>query len=311
MISIARSLCTLLLLTVAVLAQERDPGSAAKPPGELKGLVRKGYVDSTMGQLHYRTVTPAKATRTPIAFLPPNPSTSLYFVYMMEDLGTDRDAIAFDLPGYGASDKPKAPPSMEEYAAAIATGLERLGYGERGKGKVDITGYHTGAYVAIQLLASRPDLFGRGVLLGVPFWQGEKLDRMRKRLVDERPAEEGVSEDGRHVDANWTSTVVNRNKYMPLERSNDLFVERLRGGVVTWWAYAADVNFDAPKALKSITQPVLVLNTHGDLHPETKATAELIRHVTYVDVPELTNAIFDVGHEFLSAKMREYLDKSN
>lgn len=304
-------LAAVLLAAPALGQAPRDPGAAAKPPGELKGLVRKAYVDSTMGQLHYRVVAPTRPTRAPIVFLPPNPSTSLYFVYMMEDLGTDREALAFDLPGYGASDKPKAPPTMEQYAEAIATGLERLDYGERGKGKVDISGYHTGAYVAIQLLASRPDLFGRGVLMGVPFWQGEKLERMRKRLVEERPAEEGVSEDGRHVDVNWRSTVVHRNKFMPLERSNDLFVERLRGGVQAWWAYAADVEFGAPKALTAITQPVLVLNTHGDLHPETKAAAALIKRVTYVDVPELTNAIFDVGHEFLSAKMREYLDKSN
>ena len=304
-------LAATLMASVLAAQTERDPGSAAKPPGELKGLVRKDYVDSTMGQLHYRIVAPAKPTKAPIVFLPPNPSTSLYFVYMMEDLGTDRDALAFDLPGYGASDKPKSPPSMEQYAEAIATGLDRLGYGARGKGKVDISGYHTGAYVAIQLLASRPDLFGRGVLMGVPFWQGEKLERMHKRLVEERPAEEGVSEDGRHVDVNWRSTVVNRNKHMPLERSNDLFVERLRGGTQTWWAYAADVDFDAPRALSAITQPVLVLNTHGDLHAETKAAAALIKRATYVDVPELTNAIFDVGHEFLSAKIRENLDNSN
>ncbi len=293
----------------AALSQGKvDPGSAAKSPGELAGMSRKGYVDSTMGQLHYRIVAPAVPSKPALVFLPPNPSTSLYFAYMMEDLGVDRDALAFDLPGYGASDPPKAPPRLEDYAIAVATALEALGYGDGRKGKVDISGYHTGAYVAIELLASRPDLFKRGVLLGVPFWQGEKLERQRKRLVDDRPAEDGIAEDGRHVQSLWTATVVNRNALMPLDRANELFVERLRGGRNEWWAYAADVNYDARRALQAITQPVLILNTHGDLHAETKAAADLIGTATYVDVPELTNAIFDVGHSFLSARMRAFLD---
>ncbi len=112
--------------------------------------------------------------------------------------------MAFDLPGYGASDPPKAPPRLEDYAIAVATALEALGYGDGRTGKVDISGYHTGAYVAIELLASRPDLFKRGVLLGAPFWQGEKLERQRKRLVENRPAEDGIAEDGRHVQSLWT-----------------------------------------------------------------------------------------------------------
>jgi pimeloyl-ACP methyl ester carboxylesterase len=295
----------------ASLAQApRDPGSAAAAPGELKGLVRKGYVDSIWGQVHYRIVAPPAPTKAPIVFLPPNPSTSLYFAYMMEDLGTDRDALAFDLPGYGGSDRPPMPPTMAQYATSIATALEALGYGTEGKGKIDISGYHTGAYVAIELLATRPDLVGRGVLLGVPFWQGEKLARQRKRLVDERPPGDGVYEDARHVEETWQASVVHRNPFLPLRRANDLFIERLRVGGEEWWAYAADVNYDAPGALARITQPVLVLNTHGDLHAETAAAGALIKRATVVDVPELTNAIFDVGHRLLSARMRDYLDRA-
>jgi pimeloyl-ACP methyl ester carboxylesterase len=293
-----------------VAAQEpSDPGMGAKTPGPLKGLVRKGYVDSTTGQIHYRIVTPATATKTPIVFLPPNPSTSLYFAYMMEDLGNDRVAMAFDLPGYGASDRPKAPPTMQDYGRAIATALENLGHGPRGRGPVDVAGYHTGAYVTIELLASRPDLVRRGVLIGVPFWEGEKLARMRKQLVDEPGPHEGVHEDGSHVEAHWKSSVAGRNPFLPLERANELFIERLRGGSTAWWGYAADVNYDARTALTSIRQPVLVLNTHGGLHAETAAAAALIPNATLVDVPELTTAIFDVGHELLSGKMRAWLDR--
>jgi len=289
----------------SVAAQEK-PGSASHPPPPLKGLVRKGYATTPLGQIHYRMVTPEKDTgKAPIVFFHPNPFSSLYFVYILEEMGRDRVAIAFDTPGYGESDKPKAPLSMEQLVVGMAAALESLGYGEKGKGKVDVSGYHTGAYIATEITAARPDLVRRAVLVGVPFWEGEELEKQRKSLLVNKP----LSNEPDHVMKEWKAWVVNRNPNIPLQRAYDVFVESLRSGSDVWWAYNAVLNYNARARYQVITQPVLLLNTAGGLAPFTRNILPLLKKGKIVEVPELTNGIWDVGSDIMGRYMREYLDK--
>jgi len=289
----------------STFAQEKG-GSASHAPPPLKGLVRKGYATTPIGQIHYRIVSPAKDTaKTPIVFFHPNPFSSLYFVYMLEEMGQDRVAIAFDTPGYGESDKPKAPHSMEQLTKGMAAAIESLGFGEKGKGKVDVSGYHTGAYIATEIAAARPDLVRRAVLVGVPFWEGEELEKQRKQLLVDKP----LTEEPEHVLKEWKAWVTNRNPNIPLQRAYDVFVESLRSGSDIWWAYNAVLNYDARARFKSITQPVLLLNTAGGLAPFTRNVLPLLKKGKIVEVPELTNGIWDVGADVLGRYMRDYLDK--
>ncbi len=191
---IATVITMLMCLTCfAASAQEANHGALATAPGSLKGLSRGVYADATTGQIHVQMVTPDNDTgKTPFVIFHPNPYSGLYFSYLLEEMGRARVAIAPDAPGYGNSTKPSAPPSMQEIAAAMAAALESLGYGENGKGKVDVSGYHTGTYIASELAAARPDLIRRVVLTGVPFWQGEQLEKQQKELLKPKP----IDEDG-------------------------------------------------------------------------------------------------------------------
>lgn len=293
-------------LAVKSAAAQEKAGSASHAPPALKGLVRKGYASTPIGQIHYRMVTPAKDTGKPaIVFFHPNPFSSLYFVHMLEEMGQDRVAIAFDTPGYGESDKPKSPLSMEQLTKGLAAALESLGYGEKGKGKVDVSGYHTGAYVATEITAARPDLVRRAVLVGVPFWEGEELEKQRKRLLVDKP----LTEEPEHVLKEWKEWVTNRNPNIPLQRAYDVFVESLRSGSDIWWAYNAVLNYDARARFQIITQPVLLLNTAGGLAQFTRNILPLLKKGKIIEVPELTNGIWDVGADVLGRYMRDYLDK--
>lgn len=303
--SISAALALSSMSVSPVFAQEKT-GAASHPPPPLKGLVRKGYATTPLGQIHYRIVTPAKDTgKTPVVFFHPNPFSSLYFVYMLEEMGRDRVAIAFDTPGYGESDKPRAPQSMEELTAAMAAALENIGYGDKGKGKVDVSGYHTGAYVATELTAMRPDLVRRAVLVGVPFWEGEELAKQRARLLVNKP----LTEEPEHILKEWKEWVTNRNPNIPLQRAYDVFVESLRSGSDIWWAYNAVLNYDARARYQSITQPVLLLNTAGGLAPFTRNILPLLKKGKLIEAPELTNGIWDVGSDVLGRYFRDYLDK--
>ncbi len=299
------SLFVLMQIAWSAAAEERTGGVLAAAPGPLQGLVRGEYADSQTGQIHLQVVrTGAEKSKTPFVIFHPNPYSGLYFSYLLEDLGRDRDALAPDTPGYGNSTKPSAPLSMKSLGEAMATALENLGYGENGKGKVDVSGYHTGAYIATELAAARPDLVRRVVLIGVPFWQGEELENQRVELMKPKP----VDEAGKVLEDKWRFAVTGRNPLIPLDRAYDLFIESLQSGSDVGWAYTAVLGFDAAKSFRALTQPVLLLNTHGGLREETRAVLPYLENGRIVEEPGLTHGIFDVGAPVLGKHLRAFLD---
>lgn len=302
---------TLLWATVALgcgtiaVAQDRSHGELASAPGPLQGLSKGVYADAPTGQIHMQMVTPQRDTgKSPFVIFHPNPYSGLYFSYLLEELGRDRVAIAPDTPGYGNSTKPAAPLTMAEIAEAMAAALEDLGYGENGKGKVDVSGYHTGTYIASELAASRPDLVRRVVLTGVPFWQGEALEKQSVELLKPKP----IDENGDILAEKWRFAVSGRNPHIPLDRAFDLFIESLQSGSDVWWAYNAVLGWPAEDRFKQITQPVLLLNTHGGLADETRAVLPFLQNGRIVEEPGLTHGIYDVGAPVLGRHLRVFLD---
>jgi pimeloyl-ACP methyl ester carboxylesterase len=276
-----------------------------KPPPPLRGEIKKAYVDSTWGQMHYRYVRPEHGgRRTPVVFFHPNPFSGLYFNYTLEELGRDRVAIAFDTPGYGESARPPEPQTMEALAQSFALALEKMGYG-RGRGQVDVSGFHTGAYVASELAASRPDLVRRVVLSGVPFWEGELRETKRRLLLVDEP----LTDDGAFIRKEWESWAVHRNKLLPIERGLELFTQAVIPGQHIWWAYYAVVNYNARPRFAQIRQPVLlVIPGGGALDPTTRAVYPLLKKGRMLVAPDLPHQIFDLAVDFVGATYRDFLD---
>lgn len=295
----------LLVVGVGDLYADDRHGTLAVDPGRLQGLARGAYVDAPTGQVHMQMVTPTnEAYKTPFVIFHPNPYSGLYFSYLLEELGQDRVAIAPDTPGYGNSTKPPQPQTMTELGETMARALENLGYGANGAGKVDVSGYHTGAYIAAELAATRPDLVRRVVLIGVPFWQGAELEKQGVELMKPKL----VDEDGTILADKWKFAVKGRNPKVPLDRAYDLFVESLQSGSDVWWAYNAVLGFPAAERFEEITQPVLLLNTHGGLREETRAVLPHLKDGRIVEEPGLTHGIFDVGAPVLGRHLRAFLD---
>ena len=278
---------------------------SAPPP--LKGTVRKSYVDSTWGQMHYWHARPVRKTRRPpVVFFHPNPFSGTYFKYALEEIGRDRVAIAFDTPGYGESAPPPGPQSMEPLVASFATALENLGYGSGTRhGKVDVSGFHTGACMAAELAAARPDLVRKVVLGGVPFWENEKRESMRKELLVEKP----LTEDGASVMREWRMWAVSRNKLLPLERGHELFCEAVRPGARSWWAYQSIVTYDMRPRLESMRLPVLLVNPAGEsMAVTTRQVLPLLRQGTILEVPHLPHQIYDLAVDAVGQIYRDFLD---
>jgi len=277
---------------------------------------RKQYVDARYGQIHVLTSSPAAPEKTQKQKLPqklqtamacfaPNPAAGRYFRMFMSELGQDRVMIAPDYPGLGESDAPGAVLDMAGYTAAMADTLDALGYGKKGKGPVDVCGYHTGAMVAIELAVTRPDLVRKLLLMGIPYYDSESRKAEYEKYVVDKPIQQDLS----GLQGSWDFAVSNRQEGVSLERGYDNFVDVLKAQDRRTWAYHAVFSYPAENRAPLVTQPVLILNTHGGLAKETRAMAPFFPDAKLVEIPELHHGIFDVGPGILAGHARPFLDQ--
>lgn len=301
---LARKSGWFVLLSLLGLASMARAADMAEPP------LRRGYVDGPFGQMHYFIARPAGAGqgRTPVVFFHQNPKSGLEYEFLLRDLARDRVVIAIDTPGYGGSDRPSAPPTMEQLASSMAEALEALGYGKRGGGKVDVFGFHTGAYIAAELALSRPDLVQRVVLSGVAFKSPEE----RQKLLDALPTDYSFAEDGTRLLNRWHRIVIQREPGVSLQRAQRLFHEDVKALGYWWFAYRAVWNWPVEERLPRLVQPVLIVEPHEMLLEDTRRVhRELLPRAAYVELPEIRaeSRVFETGAPLIAREMRRWLDR--
>lgn len=135
----------------------------------------KGYVDTPEGQIHYWD----EGTGDPVILLHQAPSSlMMWSAFVPHLVGTGRRVIALDLPGYGMSDAPPSPPTVEYYARRVLDALSRMGI-ER----FDGVGHHTGASVLMAASLEQPGRVRRIVAYGVALLDEETA----RALAEEEP----------------------------------------------------------------------------------------------------------------------------
>lgn len=105
-------------------------------------MVRKGYIDATHGQIHYRIAEPrTQSGKPPLLCLHQSPKCGLEFETFMREASRDRVVIAPDYPGYGMSD-----PAPSEAATTIPMYAGEMWHLIDGLGleTIDLFGNHTG-----------------------------------------------------------------------------------------------------------------------------------------------------------------------
>ncbi len=267
---------------------------------------KRGYVDGPFGQIHYHRAAPAaQPGNTPIAFFHQNPKSAVEYEYLLNEMGRDRVALAFDTPGYGESDRPAAPPRMADLAGAMAAALDGLGYGRNGLGPVDVFGFHTGVYIATELSLLRPDLVRRIVLSGIAY----RSPQQRAQLLNDLPRDVALPEDGTRIMNRWYLIVIKRAEGVSLERAAQIFLEDIHSLDKYWFAYNAVWSYALEERFPKLTHPTLVLQPHELLLEETRrAHRELLPTATYVEIPGVVDDVFDTGWAEYARELRRWLD---
>lgn len=273
-----------------------------RPRLKVKNRLKKSYIDGRFGQIHLITAGAPDTATPPLYLLHATAYSGRTFGPLIQKLAATRLVFAPDTPGYGGSDRPSGPPAFKDYAAAFVDLIEKTM--NPATGPVDVLGYHTGAFIALEAAALRPDLIRSLILIGIPFFEGLERDEWRKKLVEKSD----LTEAFRQFEARWNYFIRDRTAGLPLRRAFECFVDELRAYPDQWWAHEALFNYDTRPCLENASCPVLVLNPDTALSDASRSAAQIMPNCSLIELPELNGAIFDLGTDVLTAQIEKFLN---
>jgi pimeloyl-ACP methyl ester carboxylesterase len=230
--------------------------------------VTRAYATGRYGQVHYR-IMPAigPVVGPPLLCLHQTPSNGFEWMPIMPLLAQGRVVIAPDTPGYGMSDAPPEPASIEDLAGVMADMMWQMGVGS-----YDVMGAHTGSILAAQLAVSRPERVRRVVMFGLAAYEA---DERAKRLAAVREKFPRPGADLTHIEQLWAIFGRLGDARMTIEQRHVAMAECLRLGERMPWGYYGVYRYDFLAALRAMEQATLVINPQDDLWDVTHATAPL------------------------------------
>ncbi len=237
--------------------------SEAAPRHDWEGLHvmggRKGYVDTPMGQVHYRVM----GEGTPLLLLHQTPWFSIQFAKAQPLLAAAGiQTIAIDTPGFGFSDLPAEQPSIETYADNLPLVLDALAL-ERAA----VVGYHTGASIAAAFAHRHPTRTACLILDGAPLYTAEeRAERLARPDWDQT-----TKPDGSHLTDRFRHILkVSRNE-ADIESVNWSVLSLFMSGAGEHQGHVAAFSYDMAPAIREIQAPALIISYTADALHHTSA----------------------------------------
>ena len=153
--------------------------------------IKKAYVDTEGGQVHYRFVP---GDGMPLAFYHRTPASSLSFERMMTMMSGERPLYAFDTPGFGGSFDPPGMPRMHDYRDWMLQALDGLDIGA-----LDIFAHHTGTHIATEMAVAEPHRVRSLMLNGIAYWSADQRRQFQEQLSGHLPPDP----EGAYLKATW------------------------------------------------------------------------------------------------------------
>ena len=265
---------------------------------------RRYYVDGSFGQIHVREAGPRTPGSKPtLVCFHQSPVSGAQYKVFQGIMAEDRRVLCPDTPGFGNSDPPPAVPTIADYAAALASGLENLP--EAAGGPVDVLGFHTGTLIAVELAAARPDLVRRVVLSSLALFSTEELARNKAIFAGPRP----LFTDPDYVARYFKTQVTDGLPDLTHERRFELFVARLQSGGLSWYGPEAVFAYDTAARLAHVDQPTLLLVLQDTLSDNTRRAAALLSDATVRERLDIHGPSgWDAEPAEISREVRAFLD---
>ncbi len=241
--------------------------------------IRKGYVDTSVGQIHYREA--GRGHGPPSVMIHQTASCGVMFEQVMAELQDAYRMIAPDVPGFGMSARPEQKGNIPLYGRAIHEALEGLGIRE-----CWLFGVHSGAAVAVELEAKHRGTARKLVLSGPPY-----ANESMRALVAEQGKPFEIREDGGHLMEIW-ARIRDKDPDAPLDWAHTECVNNLHAGPRWHEAYVAIVLCDFNEQLGTIGCPTLLMAGDFDsLRDSLEPAHAALPSAKKVVVPDATTYI--------------------
>ncbi len=270
--------------------------------------IRRHYMDCKGGQLHYRQAGPRDGApqRKPIVCLHQTPTSSLEFEPLMRELATDRLVIALDSPGYGGSDGPPEPQSIDAYAATLAAAMAQLGFGAGPLGRAVLFGYHTGAVLAAQIALAHAELVAGIVLHGFPL----RTPAERAQRFADLPRDLGVDAYFDKVAWYYDMHVRKAAGALSMFDSTRVFSQDMIAGPNFWFSYHGVWTWPYEERLPKIAVPALALAADEILREPTIETSRIIPGCELLEMPHIRGvASLQLQAAEIAAPVRAFADR--
>jgi pimeloyl-ACP methyl ester carboxylesterase len=227
--------------------------------------MRRAYVETPLGQVHYREAG-AVGGRA-LVLLHQSPSSSAMWEPVLDCFAVrGYRALAPDLLGHGASAPTEQRPDLRTYAAGVLAWMDVLGIEQ-----ADLVGHHSGSNIAVLMAVEQPPRVRALALWGPALMTPERY----ARLANEGPPSWECAEEWlgtrwasrrRASGASWTDAIGRR-----------AMLELLQAGPNSQWLHNAVAETPIEPFLPRVTQPVLTLCGEQDtLFDESERAAQLV-----------------------------------
>jgi pimeloyl-ACP methyl ester carboxylesterase len=258
------------------------------------------FVEANGIKFSYRQI--GKSTGAPLILLQHFTGTMDYWdPAVVNGLGKERPVIVFNNTGVGSSSG-RVPDNVEQMSIDAQAFIEALGYK-----KVDLLGYSLGGYVAQDMAAKRPDLVRKVILAGTANQGGgehllkvlgeafSQKDSPDPRLYLFFTQSKESQESGRMFIKRTSIRTENRDP----EKGKEVSDPQAKA-IIVW----ANTNDPENKILKSIDQPVLVVNGSNDtmlISDNSYAMFKLLKNAQLVMYPDSGHgSIFQYHEQFVN-----------
>ena len=300
------SLLTSFLFKNKTKAQQKQTGTntmfqiSGRVSGPTPVEVRRNYLKSTHGQIHFRTSSPNKITsKRPLICLHMSPNSGRVYERFIGFMGTDRICLAPDTPGFGESDPPPSAPLIEDYASEFIKFIDNLNFES-----VDLLGYHTGSETCIEMGHQRPDLINRIAIISAPIFTEKERQEHREQFKHVEP-----KADGSFAVDKWVSAIKWRMEGWTLDHKAYQFNDALRNPDISWWGHRAAFEYEMEQKMRDNKKAVLVLNPEDDLVEYTKRAIGLSPLINIYDLPGWNHGFLDLEPEETASILRNHFDE--
>ena len=219
----------------------------------MQAEVKKAYVDTPAGQVHYRY---RAGSGVPVVFLHQTASSSAMFEAMMAAYPGEERLVALDTPGFGGSFDPPGQPVIRDYAGWLADAAAALGLD-----RYHLFGHHTGACVGVEMAAAWPERVASLAIIGPVVLSAEERDTFRELY----PKAFRPSPDGAHLQKMWAYVREIGGDDLSLELWQREFTDTSRAwqGHIQVYSTIWDQDFGA--LLERVSAPLLMMCSPGDV----------------------------------------------